>query len=564
MTHPQPVPHASQHKHASGGSGGSAQHVPPLLRSGGALVFLRILDLSRCRLSTHGVIPVLEAVANHAQCLAVLLLRGNALDDAGAGALAGAIVANAQRTRDTEDSGSVAGRPAAVPFVSSLRVVDIRDNPLGVASDPTFHPGCAALVRALADTPSLLTLTGPAPSLESLAALHSPPGPPSPAGISPVVALPDAAIVGAGSTHVVDLLPMLDTARALCAGWRAGSSLPDTRVRGGSLDLPPLYAEDVLTLTCARVTALLRAAAGVNPAALLGTGVLPPAADPSVAVAWSLCGPLSVAVLSGPRLTPLLTAHPRQALAREEAASGAGEAASAVDASRAPLWLEWQAAVVVQRPGGGASGGMPPSFDLSWAIDVCSPDGSACEALPLIASAGGQTGGISVPLLLPYSQGSRDRTHARELGVARSAALAASTLGAGGAHSLAPPADATWAVRRGGDWRQAVGVDHPSTTAVVDVADSGSGGIIAAGHAPVLLTWPTAWFSVCLPPQAEAWGPGTSLRLSFRLCPRLIGSATSAAAAAVVHVLDAEIVAGRPARAAHAASDASPALVLSF
>jgi len=146
-------------------------------------------------------------------------------------------------------------------------------------------------VGAFQETHALLSLTGPAPALESLCALHTPPGPPSVNGIAPVVALPDDALVGCGSPERGQGAPprAADRQRAPpAAGGGQAPSLTDMRVAGGALELPPLAAEAVLQETCARVGALLRRAVDLDPAALLGTGALPTALDPAFRVVWIL------------------------------------------------------------------------------------------------------------------------------------------------------------------------------------------------------------------------------------------------------------------------------------
>lgn len=172
----------------------------------GSLALVRVLDLSHCMLSSQGVVPLLEAIASHALCLSHLSLRGNALDDAGMSALAVAVRRNHERvlqvmvTADAlaamhaSDRGGVSsgskslslgellGTPpshaaldsdcfAALERVKAaglysghltpLRVLDVRDN---TQVSRLSRPGCLALVAALRDCDSLLTLCGPMPS----------------------------------------------------------------------------------------------------------------------------------------------------------------------------------------------------------------------------------------------------------------------------------------------------------------------------------------------------------------------------------------------------------------
>lgn len=161
---------------AAGGPSRIAARLTALSRLPGALTQLRYLNLTQCSLSTAGIRPLLEVVAASAQCLAVLILRGNHIDDDGAGLLAEAIRLNAHRLEPahaadvglTDDAFSSGAMLTATR--SPLRVLDVRNNPLYASSGSDGqHPGCTALAAALADTPSLLTLSGPEPTLEGLA-----------------------------------------------------------------------------------------------------------------------------------------------------------------------------------------------------------------------------------------------------------------------------------------------------------------------------------------------------------------------------------------------------------
>lgn len=179
----------------------AAPGVPPSLPGvHGSLQFLRSLDLSSCGLTSHGVIPVLEAVATQSVYLSHLILRDNYIDDVGAQALATALQMNAVRVEALQHecarlaaitpspSGFLAEEaPAPSPLEAEarrvtaaaaaaglspqcftpVRVVDVRGNPLSLSADMRTHPGCQALVAALADLPGLLTLCGPPASVAS-------------------------------------------------------------------------------------------------------------------------------------------------------------------------------------------------------------------------------------------------------------------------------------------------------------------------------------------------------------------------------------------------------------
>lgn len=180
---------------SSFGSGGGSSFASVLssclARLPGSLNSLRSLNLSQCGLSTAALRPLLEVVASgQVSCLQVLCLRGNHIDDEGAGLLAECITANAARlagpaadaaaffaspssattlSAAAKSSQQAAGLQAALS-VSPLRVIDVRNNPLYLSEqgDGTNHDGCRMLLEAFASTPSLLTLTGPEPSAEGL------------------------------------------------------------------------------------------------------------------------------------------------------------------------------------------------------------------------------------------------------------------------------------------------------------------------------------------------------------------------------------------------------------
>jgi hypothetical protein len=231
----------------------------------GALCQLQYLNMSGCGLSTMGVAPLLEAVAQHAPCLRALSLRGNLLDDTGAGQVATAILANHTRIRKHQKLAVSKGASARV--FAPLEAIDLRGNPFFVSLDNTHYPGCRALVSAFESLSSLLTLTGPdpAPLAQWAAAKWAEDcwGAAPTSGASSVPPLPplvDAVAVSAianallsGDTLSEDATP--DHFRIDPAANVSSASFPSCRSL--SLDMPPALTYRVAQVTLSKTKGLL-------------------------------------------------------------------------------------------------------------------------------------------------------------------------------------------------------------------------------------------------------------------------------------------------------------------
>jgi len=224
----------------------------------GCLQYLRVLNLSSCGLTSHGLIPLLESIALHCNYLSHLILRDNYIDDAGAAALAAAVRMNNERVHTLQSDAmahAVLNHPlyllsgknpsgGPVPHLSSpdskiahhlavanaaglsafhftpLRVIDVRNNPLAISGDPSSHPGCVALVEALETIPDILSLVGPEPSIESTMYYKSITQHPS-LNNEP---LTDDLLVGLGAQYPFDLAAIISSARAARRGGAVGPS----------------------------------------------------------------------------------------------------------------------------------------------------------------------------------------------------------------------------------------------------------------------------------------------------------------------------------------------------
>lgn len=224
----------------------------------GCLQYIRILNLSSCGLTSHGIIPLLESIALHCNYLSHLILRDNYIDDAGTAALAAAVRMNHDRVHTLQSDaiayavlnhpmflltgknpnggpvpvlspgsqivqhlGVAAGAGLSAQHFTPLRIIDIRNNPLAISGDPSVHPGCVALVEALDSLPSLLSIVGPEPSIESViyyksisSSTHSTTNEP----------LSDDVLIGLGAQYPFDLAAIQASARAARRGGAVGPS----------------------------------------------------------------------------------------------------------------------------------------------------------------------------------------------------------------------------------------------------------------------------------------------------------------------------------------------------
>lgn len=271
----------------------------------GALAHLQVLNLANCGITTASIAPLLEAVAWQTRHLRVLILRGNNLDDVGAGALAAALSVNASRIAAARAAALAAPVPPAAPGrlpglqLAEVAVVDVRSNPLNISLDARHHPGCAALIAALRDCPALLSLVGPDPSVEDLAdtskashaslvaALKTPlagkAAVPPPVGATTAAALalvrPDAIRAVAASLLRGEPTPARPAASDNGRGAAGASGAP----RGYTLDMPPGLAHEALTLTLTKLQDTLAALRAASPP--------PPSRAPPMLTAWRLAGP---------------------------------------------------------------------------------------------------------------------------------------------------------------------------------------------------------------------------------------------------------------------------------
>lgn len=207
-----------------------------------SLRFLRVLNLSSCGITSHGLLPVLEAVAHHTLFLSQLILCDNAIDDQGAVAIAQALRVNHQRINDmldTVDNDSEFVKECSnvniSPLFSSMvRVVDLRNNPLLLSVSNSEHPGCQALLHCIQNLPALLTLTGPAPSVTGLLQLQSK-TPMNEMGFNP--------------SYLFDLSAMANTAREIMSGFT-----PDFKPSG--LHMPGRLAHAIAAATLEKLRIL--------------------------------------------------------------------------------------------------------------------------------------------------------------------------------------------------------------------------------------------------------------------------------------------------------------------
>lgn len=245
----------------------------------GSLQYIRVLNLSSCRLTTLGVMPVLESLARDSLCLSHLILRDNFLDDAAALALSTATRLNHARiaafTADAAEVlaayspiGQLSGKQPDMPVerleeckrtlavlhgaglhpvhASMLRVIDVRNNPLYVSQNDQYHPGCAALSQCLEDLPALVTLTGPGPSLEGLLHLRAKTIGSKPAPEDGGKGLGDDTLAGWGEEYFLDLSSISHAAKEARSGCL-------TTGPQHVLGMPGRYAQDAATATLAKV-----------------------------------------------------------------------------------------------------------------------------------------------------------------------------------------------------------------------------------------------------------------------------------------------------------------------
>jgi hypothetical protein len=558
-----------------GGKGGAAVPVvpaPPYTPGQsvhGCLQYLRVLNLSSCGLTSHGVIPVLEAVASHTNFLSHLILRDNYLDDAAAAALAAALRINSDRVATVQADAaahailnhpmflltgqvpaSLGGGP--VPSLSPgsriahhlgvaaaggltashftpLRVVDVRNNPLALAGDPGAHPGCRALVDALHDLPHVLSIVGPEPSVES--ALHFKSASASWSSASPSLPFPDDILVGRGAKYPFDLAATAASARAAARGGAVGAS--------AILSMPAGLATRACDQTlrkCKALQARLAAAQDdgpgvgsgathVGPGALGMKGVASGGEDGFGFVIWRLGSPRAAQTLLhhmsanmqilNHNASRVLDSLPDAGMAQEAAAGAAlGVLGGEVLDVGVPTGLigHDEDTPVVRL---GAAGWLlhSPRVLLEWRASYTGP----ASVVPLATA---QTLVFHVFVCGPggrpmthiqsskYTDGSRDRLHARHRTLARLGLeprldddMLAGTDGKRSDENEDPVVD----VRKRSDWQEAAGLDvprplgqHNDLSAALALPPSLTAQAVAAARAD-LVAWPVAWHSALLP-----------------------------------------------------------------
>ena len=520
---------------------------PPIHNLPGSLRRLQYVNLSQCALSTAALAPLLAVVAGEASCLAVLCLRGNFIDDAGAGVLATALAANARRlaaaaaAQDWDaapirslgggDGGGGGGGGAAAPLpLSPLRVLDLRNNPLYLSPNPADHPGCRALVDVFSATPTLLTLTGPDPTPEGLLAWSpppraAPPPPPQPASdggeaaAAPAEALapprltnPGVPRVGLGCGSLIDLLAVRAAARNVRLGSGASGTLDDGADGSAAgaeagLHLPHAMAHAVAALTESRVlAAACELVAGGTSGVDASSPLMQLLAPPLWAGEEVVHAPLPPTRSDAGEVYALVAALSREAGSRyyahadvvdtslllsPAAAFGAPLLTATVPPpshrAGAPLWFEWVASFRVAVAAAAVPGGLAGTLrdcGIVWFV-------TAAPAGQPHSSAGVLLGATRTDFA------SRDRLHARSR-----APLGLSFQAPGGAGAA--------------DWHHADGMLTPSVVLSGDGVDGGAEGK-GEGSGVALLAWQPGWHCVALPATALADGEPMTLRLHARL-----------------------------------------------
>jgi hypothetical protein len=624
---------AASGKAGAGGKGGGAAAAAAVLPAPayapgtsvhGCLQYLRVLSLSGCGLTSHGVIPVLESVAAHCSFLSHLILRDNYIDDAGAAALAAALRINAERvgtlqadarahavlthpmfllTGRVPDGVDTGLRNNAIPSLSPgsrvvhhlgvaaaaglsaahftpVRVVDVRNNPLAIAGDPAAHPGCTALVDALANLPTLVSLVGPEPSVSSAVQYRATAAKPA---TGPDHPLPDHVLVGKGDAFPVDLAAISAAARAAMRGGATGPS--------SLLSMPAGLANRATQLTlrkCVRLAAEVAAAAPLGASAEAG-------ADPSEtahgSVVWRLHSPVATQAVLGP-----LTGNPHtlnhtgsrvlSSLLAGPGASpaGTGDEPHEASAGAPPASLGGRLLCVGVPTGlighdedtpvvrAGSAGWLlhSPRVFLEWRSSYT---GSA--AMVALASAQqlvfhvlvGGPGGRPLQHVASsaFAQGSRDRLHARQRLLARlglgppapgDEAGTGDGLrqegkddggGAGGPHAAGGLRGAGWSDSAGLDVPHALGA-HNARAAAAALPPALAVQAVASAGAHVV-AWPLAWHSALLPSHivssvadARAFVFAEVQQTSVRGVAAQAGTPASGPQSYGVYVLEAELV----------------------
>jgi hypothetical protein len=528
----------------------------------GSLLFLRVLDLSSAGLTSHGALPVLEAVAHQTLCLSYLGLRDNFLDDAGAGALALAIRLNAARlTTFIGDAAAMAaaitpmavlqglvcdlpeerkaaaaatvailaGAGQSTTHTSALRVVDLRNNPLALSADPDAHPGCTALVEVLKDVPTFLSITGPMPTVEGVLRLRRVALQARPEPAEGGKGLGDDMLMGWGAGHFYDTAAIVSAART--AG--SGAVLGDPRVL---LAMPGRLGHACVSLTIVKVEAAgarLEAARPAGSAAALQEQVL-----------WRLSSPTVGSHLhKGISNSVVMSGHSgaRQLV-------GLPSAPHDVTLAALPSHLGVRCFEATLRPGvGGHFGDAPavirgvptwalkaPTVFLEWRATYTAPASIAPVAASLalvwhvvvVPSGGGGRPATHV-YTARFGSGSRDRVHARNRTLATLTSLAATegeqemltNPGNAAAHLTAAAAEQKGsAAGRGGaspfEWQEAAGLETPRPLGQHNDIHAGltlppailANAVTASGAE--LVAWPVAWHCAVLPPSILAVGGG--------------------------------------------------------
>lgn len=578
----------------------------------GCLQYLRLLNLSSCGLTSHGIIPVLEAVAVHCSFMSHLILKDNYIDDAGAAALSTALRMNSERVTTLQHdaqahavitspmyqlTGQVPPGTDAIPRLSPgsrvahhlavayggglsaahftpIRVLDLRNNPLSLAGDPSSHPGCVALLDTMRELDHVITISGPEPSVESTLTHKAAAAAFSNAASNPLnQPLSDSMLAGNGASYPLDLTAISATAKACMRGGTGGRG--STTDPGALLSMPAALTHAAAQITlekCSRLASQLQRSSPFGGA----SGRIVPAPDTDTrfgTALWRLRAPVAAQALQHPvTAAPMVLAHNASRLLGSTAVHGvqlphdandaahpstlgsavlealipAGVAGHDEDAPSvvrgAATWLlhsprvyiEWRAAYTASA----AVAALSHAHALAWHVFICGPGGRPMQH---VASS-------------VFTEGSRDRLHARQRALGR--------LGIGSEadaeHMEQHRSDSARqrpALSRF-DWQEAAGLDVPRALGQHnDVSPASLGlphslainAIESAGAAVV--AWPVSWHCAVLPSHAITSVTDARVRIyaevqqtSVKGVASMVGSGPGGLQPYGVHVLEAEIV----------------------
>ena len=559
----------------------------------GCLQFIRILNLSSCGLSTHGVIPILETIALHSNYLTHLILRDNYIDDVGALALSTALRLNQSRITTLQKdamafstlndpyfklTGDYPGKSSKSPppslsdnsqvehhlsvanaaklngrHFSPVRIVDITNNPLSLSAEAGSHPGCAALVDCLESIESLLTLCGPAPSVESqhlynVAAKLPPQWPGTLTSAQDIEAvhivdslplntpLPDEILAGEGEAYPLDLSSIAYSAHATLVGGGGSSAASSGTVSSASrglLGMPSRLSHGAAQVTISKIT---RLNAAINEARKTRRSDAPSSSASSIAIASSTSSssttspplvlsrlrlPVSTTVWLQPlSLSPLSfslnNTRCLSALSLQEADCGSNGCATLLGPPVATLGLSSGISAhsiadvpvsITSSSGAKAAWALKtPSAMIEWRAGLVSSIESARNAglyslVFHVFVCGANNTSMQYIHSTTLGEGSRDRSHARMRMVARTKAIDSDNHTLDGIDKVttmaADDASIDWAEGAGLELPRALGTHNaqsdvnalPATVTVQAAESSGSD----------LVAWPVSWHCAEIP-----------------------------------------------------------------